>query len=96
MARKVRRGFCDWVCGDKWVLISFGSGVFCRVCGAWSARSATWGLWFGMEGFWIFLFGLGVTFVNWCLWCVKRDMGLGFGVCGGKWTPAPALAPNED
>ena len=44
VARKVRRGFCDWVCGEKWVLILLSLGVFCRIYGACSARSATWGL----------------------------------------------------
>ena len=30
VARKAQRGFCDWVCGEKWVSIVFGLEVFCH------------------------------------------------------------------
>ena len=32
MVREARRGFCDWVCGEKWFWILFDL-FFCRVCG---------------------------------------------------------------
>ena len=95
VARKARRAFCDWVCGGKWFLILFGLEFFpsClwhmkrakRDVGFVNRCGIVLDFWFGL------VWGFGRR-----LWRVKRDVGFGIRGLGGKWTPAPALAPNAN